>query len=140
LLESCQSGEEVELNLNEKIAAHKKVVLDKIRSLQPNICDFIKLDKVDGSSLYNNITRLNANGVVQLADKTQDLPHWIMSAMKCLANWPKASGSGNCLPKYPGFEYDVFNLIREYFTNIEEPIIPFEFYLVLLNTFDSYMQ
>ena len=51
---------------------------------------------------------------------------------------PKASGSGNCLPKYPGFESDVFNLIRDYFTNIEEPIIPFEFYNLIMCTFDNY--
>lgn len=53
---------------------------------------------------------------------------------------PKASGSGNCLPKYPGFEYDVFNLIRDYFINLEEPLIPFDYYKLLLSTFDSYWQ
>ena len=88
LLESCnaESYNEGELNLNEKIAAYKGAIWQQMRTIQPNIGDFIKLEKIDGSSLHNNITRLNTNGVVQLADKNQDLPHWIMSAMKCLAN------------------------------------------------------
>lgn len=41
------------------------------------------------------------------------------------------------MPKYPGFESDVFNLIRDYFTNIEEPIIPFEFYYIIINSFEK---
>lgn len=51
---------------------------------------------------------------------------------------PKASGSGNCLPKYPGFEFDVFNLIKDYFTNMEEPIISFKFYKLIMLIFDCY--
>lgn len=142
LIESCQiePNNKVELNVNEKIAAYKAIIWEKIQDIQPNIVDFMKLEKLDGTSLFNNITRINANGVVQLADKTQDLPPWVLSAMKCLANWPKASGSGNCLPKYPGFEYDVFKLIRDYFSNLEEPIIPFELYKLILSTFDNYIQ
>lgn len=88
LLESCSAEqyEKIEINLNEKISCTKQTVWQQILSLLPNICDFIKCEQIDGQSLYNNITRLNANGVVQLTDKSQDLPHWIMSAMKCLAN------------------------------------------------------
>ncbi|XP_017494092.1 PREDICTED: DEP domain-containing protein 1A-like, partial [Rhagoletis zephyria] len=130
----------VELTLNEKVFAYKSTIYEQMRAVQPCIGDWLKLEKIDGTTLYNNITRVNANGVVQLSDKTADLPHWIMSAMKCLANWPKASGSGNCLPKYPGFEYDVFILVRDYFINLEEPIIPFEYYKLISNTFDSYSQ
>ena len=88
LIEKCSVDYEMEiqLNLNEKIDIFKKTICRKIVILMPNIIDFIKIENIDGSSLYNNITRLNSNGVVQLVDKTQDLPHWIMSAMKCLAN------------------------------------------------------
>lgn len=140
LLETREDKLSIELNLNEKISAHKQTTCQHIINLMPNFTKFIKLEKINGSDIFNNITRLNANGVVQLADKSQDLPHWIMSAMKCLANWPKASGSGNCLPKYPGFEFDVFKLIRDYFINLEEPLIPFEFYSLLMETFDQHVR
>lgn len=89
LLGTCTSEskkETVELNLSEKTFAYKNTIYEQMRTIQPCIGDFMKLEKLDGTSLFNNITRVNANGVVQLSDKTQDLPHWIMSAMKCLAN------------------------------------------------------
>lgn len=53
---------------------------------------------------------------------------------------PSATGSGNCLPKYPGFEYDVFKLIKEYFVNFEEPIIPYLYYHIFLDVYELYVK
>ena len=71
---------------------------------------------VDVSHVMHNMTKISAKGIVQLEEKTDDLPHWVLSAMKCLANWPRqlktATGKESCLPSYPGFENDVFNVVK----------------------------
>ncbi|KAI7696077.1 hypothetical protein SSS_08129 [Sarcoptes scabiei] len=132
---STENPIQIELDVKEKAEIYKKTIWSNLLSVLPNINEYIKPEEINSFDLYNNITKVNSNGVVQLLDKSEDLPHWILSAMKCLVNWPKASGSGNCLPKYPGFEYDVFKLIREYFTNMDEPIIPEKFYQLLIDVF-----
>uniref|UniRef100_A0A2I2ZKV6 Rho-GAP domain-containing protein n=1 Tax=Gorilla gorilla gorilla TaxID=9595 RepID=A0A2I2ZKV6_GORGO len=50
------------------------------------------------------------HGVVILRNKSDDLPHWVLSAMKCLANWP-----------------------RNYFLDLPEPLLTFEYYELLVN-------
>src|SRR5699024_990434 len=44
---------EVELNLNEKIFVYKSTIYEQMRSIQPSIGDLMKLEKIDGTSLYN---------------------------------------------------------------------------------------
>ena len=65
-------------------------------------------------------------------DKREDLPHWVLSAMKCLANWPRqlrtVNGRESCLPSYPGFEQDVFNVVKDYFLDLKEPLTTFGLY------------
>ena len=75
-----------ELNLNEKSDAFKQIFFNKILEFVPNIDDFVRRDDIMSLILMHNMTRVSSNGVVQLTDKSQDLPHWVMSAMKCLAN------------------------------------------------------
>ena len=76
--------------------------------------------------VMHNMTRVSAKGIVQLEERTEDLPHWVLSAMKCLANWPKQlraqNGKDSCLPSYPGFENDVFNVVKDYFLGLAEPL------------------
>ena len=71
-------------------------------------------------------------GIVQLEDKREDLPHWVLSAMKCLANWPRqlrtVNGRESSLPSYPGFEHDVFNVVKDYFLDLKEPLTTFGLY------------
>ena len=71
-------------------------------------------------------------GIVQMDDKREDLPHWVLSAMKCLANWPRqlrtVNGRESCLPSYPGFEQDVFNVVKDYFHDLKEPLTTFGLY------------
>ncbi|XP_040570595.1 DEP domain-containing protein 1A [Lepeophtheirus salmonis] len=85
---------------------------------------------VNLSYLTDNMTKVSNNGVVlPPEDRKQRAPHWVMSAIKCLADWPvSTSESENPLPNYKGFENDVFNVIREYFTSLPAPLIPHELY------------
>eukprot|EP00092_Neocalanus_flemingeri_P034679 GFUD01037729.1.p1 GENE.GFUD01037729.1~~GFUD01037729.1.p1 ORF type:complete len:1081 (+),score=389.16 GFUD01037729.1:338-3244(+) len=82
--------------------------------------------------VMHNMTRVSSKGIVQLDDKNEDLPHWVLSAMKCLANWPRqlrtVNGKESCLPSYPGFEQDVFNVVKDYFLGLKEPLTTFSLY------------
>ena len=75
-----------ELNLSEKSEVFKHIFFNKMLEFVPNIDDFVRRDDIMSLILMHNMTRVSNNGVVQLTDKSQDLPHWVMSAMKCLAN------------------------------------------------------
>jgi hypothetical protein len=39
------------------------------------------------------------------------------------------------LPSYPGFEKDVFVVVRDYFLGQPEPLIPYELYDIIINAF-----
>lgn len=75
-----------ELSLTEKSEVYKQIFFKRCKSLVPSIDDFVRRDEIISLILMHNFTRISTNGVVQLTDKSEDLPHWVMSAMKCLAN------------------------------------------------------
>ena len=72
-------------------------------------------------------------------EKQVDLPHWVLSAMKCLANWPKqmrtANGKESGLPSYAGFENDVFNVVKDYFLGLPGPLTTYPLYEFLVDAF-----
>ncbi|XP_023273444.1 DEP domain-containing protein 1A-like [Seriola lalandi dorsalis] len=76
------------------------------------------------------MTKVNKHGVVTLDDKTNDLPHWVLSAMKSLANWPKYDSAQ---PSYPGFERDVFKTVSDYFYSLPQPLLTYELYELFIN-------
>ncbi|KAF6108216.1 DEP domain containing 1 [Phyllostomus discolor] len=78
-----------------------------------------------------NMTHTSKHGVVILQDRSDDLPHWVLSAMKCLANWPTSNDMNN--PTYIGFERDVFRTIADYFLDLPEPLLTFEYYELFVN-------
>ncbi|KAG7266197.1 hypothetical protein CRUP_012626, partial [Coryphaenoides rupestris] len=80
---------------------------------------------VNPQNIIHNMTKVNKHGVVTLDDKTNDLPHWVLSAMKSLANWPKYD-SGQ--PSYPGFERDVFKTVSDYFYSLAQPLLTYQLY------------
>ncbi|KTF78610.1 hypothetical protein cypCar_00022021, partial [Cyprinus carpio] len=49
--------------------------------------DVLDPAQVNPQFIVYNMTQVNKHGVVSLEDKTDDLPHWVLSAMKCLANF-----------------------------------------------------
>ncbi|XP_051929511.1 DEP domain-containing protein 1B-like [Hippocampus zosterae] len=85
---------------------------------------------VNAHHIIHNMTKVNKHGVVALDDKTDDLPHWVLSAMKSLANWPKYD-SGE--PSYPGFERDVFKTVSDYFYGLPQPLLTYELYELFVN-------
>nr|XP_006626875.1 PREDICTED: DEP domain-containing protein 1B isoform X1 [Lepisosteus oculatus] len=81
--------------------------------------------------IVHNVYNINKQGVVVLEDKSQELPHWVLSAMKCLASWP--NGSELRQPMYPGFERDVFRTVADYFQKLKEPLLTFQLYEMFVN-------
>ncbi|XP_031430524.1 DEP domain-containing protein 1A isoform X2 [Clupea harengus] len=103
--------------------------LQKILGLS-SLEDVLDPTQVSSEHIVYNVTHVNKHGVVTLEDKTDDLPHWVLSAMKCLANWPKSDSSQ---PSYPGFERDVFKTVSGYFCSLSEPLLTFQYYELFVN-------
>ncbi|XP_070765363.1 DEP domain-containing protein 1A [Enoplosus armatus] len=85
---------------------------------------------VNPQNIIHNMTKVNKHGVVTLDDKTNDLPDWVLSAMKTLANWPKYDSAQ---PSYPGFERDVFKTVSDYFYSLPQPLLTYELYELFIN-------
>ncbi|XP_077390750.1 DEP domain-containing protein 1A isoform X2 [Festucalex cinctus] len=85
---------------------------------------------VNPHNIIHNMTKVNKHGVVTLHDKTNDLPHWVLSAMKSLANWPKYDSAQ---ASYPGFERDVFKTVSDYFYSLPQPLLTYELYELFIN-------
>ncbi|XP_049341469.1 DEP domain-containing protein 1A isoform X1 [Astyanax mexicanus] len=103
--------------------------LQKLLGL-PSLEEVLNPAQVNPRFIVYNMTKVNKHGVVTLEDKTDDLPHWVLSAMKCLANWPKYDSNQ---PSYPGFERDVFKFVSDYFYSLPEPLLTFQFYELFVN-------
>uniref|UniRef100_K1PN15 Epidermal growth factor receptor substrate 15-like 1 n=1 Tax=Magallana gigas TaxID=29159 RepID=K1PN15_MAGGI len=102
----------------------KNVALDKLQQVlhMENLADILDSSLVVGRNILHNCVYVNKN----------QLPHWALSAMKCLAHWPQKVDD---LPSYPGFERDVFRVVKEYFCGLDEPLMTYEMYEVILNVF-----
>ncbi|XP_014820297.1 PREDICTED: DEP domain-containing protein 1B isoform X1 [Calidris pugnax] len=86
---------------------------------------------VNSKHIVQNVYNVNKQGIVTLEDKSKELPHWILSAMKCLANWPSCSDLKQ--PTYSGFERDVFKTIVDYFGQMKEPLLTFHFFDIFVS-------
>ncbi|XP_068095355.1 DEP domain-containing protein 1A isoform X2 [Hyperolius riggenbachi] len=104
--------------------------LQKILAL-PSLDELLNPAQINPAHIMHNMTHTSKHGVVVLQDKTEDLPHWVLSAMKCLANWPRNNDSSQ--PSYPGFERDVFRTVADYFLNLSEPLLTYEYYELFVN-------
>ncbi|XP_070448422.1 DEP domain-containing protein 1A isoform X1 [Equus przewalskii] len=93
--------------------------------------EVINPEQVVPQYVMHNMTSTSKHGIVLLQDKSDDLPHWVLSAMKCLANWPRSNDMNN--PTYVGFERDVFRTIADYFLDLPEPLLTFEYYELFVN-------
>ncbi|XP_013405001.1 DEP domain-containing protein 1B isoform X2 [Lingula anatina] len=88
-------------------------------------------EEVSGKYIFHNMNFVNKNGIVTNIERKDQLPVWILSAMKCLAYWP--NNKDDRLPDYPGFERDVFRVVQDYFIALEEPLLTFDMYDVFIN-------
>jgi len=97
--------------------------------------------QLDMEYVMHNMTKVSPKGIVQVDDKSEDLPHWVLSAMKCLANWPKQlrtpNGEESCLPAYTGFQNDVFNVVRDYFVSLQYPLTTCTLYEFLVEGYQK---
>ncbi|XP_040216661.1 DEP domain-containing protein 1A isoform X3 [Rana temporaria] len=104
--------------------------LQKILAL-PSLEEVLNPAQINPAHIMYNMTHTSKHGVVFLQDKTDDLPHWVLSAMKCLANWPRNNDLSQ--PTYPGFEGDVFRTVADYFLNLPGPLLTYEYYELFVN-------
>ncbi|XP_069483428.1 DEP domain-containing protein 1B isoform X2 [Ambystoma mexicanum] len=86
---------------------------------------------VNPKHIIYNVYNTNKQGVVVLEEKSKELPHWVLSAMKCLANWPSSTDLNR--PMYLGFEKDVFKTIADYHSEMKEPLLTFQLFDVFVN-------
>ncbi|XP_069912836.1 DEP domain-containing protein 1B [Oryctolagus cuniculus] len=99
--------------------------LQKILGLD-SLEEVLDIKLVNAKFIMHNVYSVSKQGVVVLDDKSKELPHWVLSAMKCLANWPNCSDLKQ--PMYLGFEKDVFKTIADYYGHLKEPLLTFHLF------------
>nr|XP_020763540.1 DEP domain-containing protein 1B isoform X2 [Odocoileus virginianus texanus] len=99
--------------------------LQKILGLD-SLEEVLDITLVNSKFIIHNVYSVSKQGVVILDDRSKELPHWVLSAMKCLANWPNCSDLKQ--PMYLGFEKDVFKTIADYYGHLKEPLLTFHLF------------
>ncbi|NXI63523.1 DEP1A protein, partial [Anseranas semipalmata] len=149
LLESLENLEKTELDItkeNKEDALHRKelsqeyvqeiwrnIILIHLQTILglPSLEEVLQPTQIVPEYVMYNMTNTSKHGVVILQNKSEDLPHWVLSAMKCLAYWPRNNDTSQ--PTYSGFERDVFRTVADYFLNLPEPLLTFEYYELFVN-------
>ncbi|CAL8088665.1 unnamed protein product [Orchesella dallaii] len=92
---------------------------------------------IRGDNIRHNLTRTESYGAVLVPNPAENVPVWLITAMKTLATWPNSRTSSEvCHVNYPGFENDVFKLITDYFTSYNGcPLLTYELYDAFITTF-----
>ncbi|NXQ30058.1 DEP1A protein, partial [Alaudala cheleensis] len=97
----------------------------------PSLEEVLQPAQIIPEFVMYNMSHTSKHGVVILQDKAEDLPHWVLSAMKCLAYWPRNNEMSQAT--YSGFERDVFRTVADYFLSLPEPLLTFEYYELFVN-------
>ncbi|NXR24420.1 DEP1A protein, partial [Cinclus mexicanus] len=97
----------------------------------PSLEEVLQAAQIIPEFVMYNMSNTSKHGVVMLQDKAEDLPHWVLSAMKCLAYWPRNNDMSQAT--YSGFERDVFRTVADYFVSLPEPLLTFEYYDLFVN-------
>ncbi|NXB39688.1 DEP1A protein, partial [Eulacestoma nigropectus] len=97
----------------------------------PSLEELLQPAQIIPEFVMYNMSNTSKHGVVILQDKAEDLPHWVLSAMKCLAYWPRNNDMSQAT--YSGFERDVFRTVADYFLSLPEPLLTFEYYELFVN-------
>ncbi|XP_030809739.1 DEP domain-containing protein 1A isoform X6 [Camarhynchus parvulus] len=100
----------------------------------PSLEEVLQPAQIIPEFVMYNMSHTSKHGVVILQDKAEDLPHWVLSAMKCLAYWPRNKDMSQ--DTYSGFERDVFRTVADYFLSLPEPLLTFEYYELFVNILD----
>ncbi|XP_063262925.1 DEP domain-containing protein 1A isoform X1 [Prinia subflava] len=97
----------------------------------PSLEEVLQPAQIIPEFVVYNMSNTSRHGVVILQDRAEDLPHWVLSAMKCLAYWPRNNDMSQAT--YSGFERDVFRTVADYFLSLPEPLLTFEYYELFVN-------
>ncbi|XP_019615538.1 PREDICTED: DEP domain-containing protein 1A-like isoform X3 [Branchiostoma belcheri] len=109
-----------------ELQAWNQAILKRLTELlgEDWVCRMIDRYCINSSHMKHTVTRRSRSGIVEPTDEKDDVPHWVLSAMKCLANWRTDSEEAeewqSC---YSGFELDVLKVISEYFQGLEQPLL-----------------
>ncbi|XP_045856085.1 DEP domain-containing protein 1B [Meles meles] len=114
-----------EANVEEIWKSMTLAYLQKVLGLD-SLEEVLDIKLVNSKFIIHNVYSVSKQGVVILDDKSKELPHWVLSAMKCLANWPNCSDMKQ--PMYLGFEKDVFKTIADYYGRLKEPLLTFHLF------------
>ncbi|NXA80393.1 DEP1A protein, partial [Thryothorus ludovicianus] len=120
------SQEDVQETWRNIIQIHLQTILGL-----PSLEEVLQPAQIIPEFVVYNMSNTNKHGVVILQDKAEDLPHWVLSAMKCLAYWPRSNDMSQAT--YSGFERDVFRTVADYFLSLAEPLLTFEYYDLFVN-------
>jgi len=95
-----------------------------------NLCNILKSFNMDD---FLNIENLNKEWIIMnIYNHDYNVeglfPQWVQSAMDSLTSDAEVS---DCT--YPGFKNDVYSVIKDYFLNSEEPLIPIRFYEIFIS-------
>ncbi|XP_067157492.1 DEP domain-containing protein 1A isoform X3 [Apteryx mantelli] len=149
LLESLENLEKTNLDIieeNKEGSQHRKeisqeyvqeiwrnIILIHLQTILglPSLEEVLQPAQIIPEYVIYNMTNTSKHGVVILQNKSEDLPHWVLSAMKCLAYWPRNNDMSQ--PTYSGFERDVFRTVADYFLSLPEPLLTFEYYELFVN-------
>uniref|UniRef100_A0A3Q0T2M1 DEP domain containing 1a n=1 Tax=Amphilophus citrinellus TaxID=61819 RepID=A0A3Q0T2M1_AMPCI len=127
-----QQKQRRKLTMEDEQEIWRDVILTHLQRILgvPSLDEVLDQRYVNPQNIIHNMTKVNKHGVVTLDDKTNDLPDWVLSAMKSLANWPKYNGTQQ---SYPGFERDVFKTVSDYFYSLPQPLLTYELYELFIN-------
>ncbi|CAH1277058.1 DEPDC1B [Branchiostoma lanceolatum] len=135
-VDSCPGGEKANKPLKAKapappvdpqleLQAWNQATLKRLTELlgEDWVCRMIDSYCIDSSYMKHNVTRRSRSGIVKPTAEEDDVPHWVLSAMKCLANWRSGEEQAEWQLCYSGFELDVLKVISEYFQGLEQPLL-----------------
>ncbi|NWV07242.1 DEP1A protein, partial [Ptilonorhynchus violaceus] len=111
----------------------RKIILIHLQTILglPSLEELLQPAQIVPEFVMYNMSHTSRHGVVLLQDRAEDLPHWVLSAMKCLAYWPRNNDMSQAT--YSGFERDVFRTVADYFLSLPEPLLTFEYYELFVN-------
>ncbi|XP_046406507.1 DEP domain-containing protein 1A-like [Ischnura elegans] len=115
----------------------KTVVLGRLQALlgSLNVDDLLPSNQTSGARIMKNACLTNGLAPYQSFNRSQLFPRWILAAMKSLIDWPHLSRGASCSIWYPGFQVDVFKVIKDYFVNLESPLISTFLYSAFINSY-----
>lgn len=114
----------------------KTLLLHRLCVLFPrtNLSSFVLVADYAAKEVCHNVYKVSSSGIVLPSSKADDIPAYIMQAMKCLAKWPLLSQG---YPAYPGFLNDVLKVVLDFFRG--KLLLPRALYELSMVAFASVM-